>query len=107
MDFRIADTFTNSLAHLTGDGQKLAKSTAIGSHIDSANPSMSFHKLDKAMDDNLWSVRMSNEIRIMVHKRQAGLIPDQRTTPTSSSPPTPEPPATAASANARQCARCV
>ena len=27
MDFRIADTFTDSLAHLTGDEQKVVKTT--------------------------------------------------------------------------------
>ena len=29
MDFRIADTFTNSLAKLTGEEQKAAKTTAL------------------------------------------------------------------------------
>jgi hypothetical protein len=30
MDFRIADTFTDSLARLTGEEQKAAKTTAFG-----------------------------------------------------------------------------
>ena len=30
MDFRIADTFTDSLARLTGDEQKAVKTTAFG-----------------------------------------------------------------------------
>lgn len=33
MDFRIADTFTDSLAHLNGDEQKAAKTTAFALQI--------------------------------------------------------------------------
>ncbi len=50
MDFRIADTFTDSLARLTGDGQKAVKTTAFDMQINPADPGMSFHKLDKARD---------------------------------------------------------
>lgn len=48
MNFRIADTFTNNLARLTGDEQKQVKTTAFDLQINPANPGMSFHKLDKA-----------------------------------------------------------
>lgn len=48
MDFRIADTFTDSLARLTGDEQKLVKTTAFDLQMNPANPGMSFHKLDRA-----------------------------------------------------------
>ena len=34
MDFRIADTFTNSLARLTGDEQKVVKTTAFDLQIN-------------------------------------------------------------------------
>ena len=34
MDFRIADTFTDSLARLTGDEQKAAKTTAFDLQIN-------------------------------------------------------------------------
>ena len=57
MEFRIADTFTDSLARLTGDEQKAVKTTAFDSQLNPANPGMSFHKLDKAKDKNFWSVR--------------------------------------------------
>ena len=52
MDFRIADTFTDSLARLTGEEQKSVKTTAFDLQLNPANPSMSFHKLDKARDKN-------------------------------------------------------
>ena len=34
MDFRIADTFTDSLARLTGDEQKAAKTTTFDLQVD-------------------------------------------------------------------------
>lgn len=46
MNFRIADTFTDSLARLTGDEQRAVKTTAFDLQINSANPVMSFHKLN-------------------------------------------------------------
>jgi hypothetical protein len=54
MDFRIADTFTDSLARLTGDEQKAVKTTAFDLQLDPANPAMSFHKLGKARDKRFW-----------------------------------------------------
>ena len=74
MDFRIADTFTDSLARLTGDEQKAVKTTAFDLQINPANPGMSFHKLDKAKDKNFWSVRVSSDIRLIVHKSEASLL---------------------------------
>jgi len=47
VNFLIADTFTDSLAHLTGDEQKAVKTTAFDLQINSASPGLSFHKLDK------------------------------------------------------------
>ena len=73
-DFRIADTFTDSLARLTGDEQKAVKTTAFDLQINPANPGMSFHKLDKAKDKNFWSVRVGSDIRLIVHKSDATLL---------------------------------
>ena len=74
MDFRIADTFTDSLARLTGEEQKAVKTTAFDLQINPANPGMSFHKLDKAKDKNFWSVRVGSDIRLIVHKSDASLL---------------------------------
>ncbi len=74
MEFRIADTFTGSLARLTGDEQKAAKTTAFDLQINPASPGMSFHKLDQAKDKNFWSVRVSRDIRLIVHKTAASLL---------------------------------
>src|SRR5574343_1758669 len=74
MDFRIADTFTDSLAKLTGDEQKAIKTTAFDLQLNPENPGLSFHKLDRARDKNFWSVRVSTDIRIIVHKTQSSLL---------------------------------
>ena len=74
MEFRIADTFTASLARLTGDEQKLAKTTAFDLQVDPTGNGHSFHKLDKARDSNFWSVRVSRDIRLIVHKTAGSLL---------------------------------
>ena len=74
MQFRIADTFTDSLGRLTSDEQKSVKTTAFDLQLNPANPGMSFHKLDKAKDKNFWSVRVSRDIRLIVHKTEASLL---------------------------------
>jgi len=74
MDFRIADTFTDSLARLAGDEQKAVKTTAFDLQINPANPGLAFHKLDKARDKNFWSVRVSGDIRLIVHRAAGSLL---------------------------------
>lgn len=74
MDLLIADTFTDSLSRLTGDEQKAVKTTAFDLHLNPSTPGFSFHKLDKAKDKNFWSVRVSGDIRLIVHKTQGSLL---------------------------------
>ncbi len=74
MEFRIADTFTDSLARLTGDEQKAVKTTAFDLQLNPANPGMQLHKLDKARDKNFWSVRVNADIRLIVHKTTGNLL---------------------------------
>ena len=74
MDFRIADTFTDSLARLAADEQKAVKTTAFDLQLNPANPGMSFHRLNKAKDKNFWSVRVSDDIRLIVHRSKASLL---------------------------------
>src|SRR5436853_2801192 len=74
MEFRIADTFTDSLARLMGEEQKAVKTTAFDLQLNPASPGMSFHKLDKAKDKNFWSVRVSSDIRLIVHRSNASLL---------------------------------
>lgn len=74
MNFRIADTFTDSLDKLTNDEQKAVKTTAFDMQMNPANPGMKFHKLDKARDKNFWSVRVSSDLRLIVHKTPSSLL---------------------------------
>lgn len=74
MDFRIADTFTDSLARLTGEEQKAVKTTVFDLQVNPAAPGAQFHKLYKAKDKNFWSVRASSDIRLIVHKTQGSLL---------------------------------
>jgi hypothetical protein len=74
MNFRLASTFTASLARLTGDEQKAVKTTAFDLQVKPASTGLSFHKLDRARDKNFWSVRVSRDIRIIVHKTAESLL---------------------------------
>jgi len=74
MDFRIADTFTDSLGRLTGDEQKASKTAAFDLQVNLSNPGLSFHKLDKAKDKNFWSVRVNSDIRIIVHRNAGSFL---------------------------------
>ncbi|WP_169979844.1 UvrD-helicase domain-containing protein [Tautonia rosea] len=74
MEFRIADTFTDSLGRLTADEQKAVKTTAFDLQLNPASPGMSFHKLDRAKDKQFWSVRVNADIRLIVHRTAGSLL---------------------------------
>src|ERR1022692_372682 len=74
MEFRIADTFTGSLTKLTGDEQKAVKTAAFDLQLNPAQPSLQFHKLDKAKDRRFWSVRVNSDVRLIVHRTDASLL---------------------------------
>jgi len=61
MEFRIADTFTASLARLTADEQKAVKTTAFDLQVNPAHPGLPFHKLDRPKDPNFASVRVNKD----------------------------------------------
>jgi len=48
MPFLIANTFTESLASLTGDEQKAVKTNAFDLQMPPASPGLGFHKPNKA-----------------------------------------------------------
>ena len=74
MNFLLADTFTDSLARLTGEEQKSVKTTVFDLQINPISPGMSFHKLDKVRDKHFWSVRVSEDIRLIVHRTESSLL---------------------------------
>ena len=63
MNFRIADTFTDSLSRLTEDEQKGVKTTAFDLQLNPSSPGLKFLKLNGARDPHFWSVRVIRDIR--------------------------------------------
>jgi superfamily I DNA/RNA helicase/mRNA-degrading endonuclease RelE of RelBE toxin-antitoxin system len=74
MEFRIADTFTDSLSKLTGEEQKAVKIAVFDLQSNPAHPSLQFHKLDKAKDKQFASVRVNLDLRIIVHRTAQSLL---------------------------------
>ena len=72
--FRIASTFSASLARLRGEEQKAVKITAFELQMNPVNPGMQLHKIDRAKDRNFWSVRVSRDLRLIVHKSGTNLL---------------------------------
>lgn len=74
MEFRIADTFADSLGRLTAQEQKAVKTTAFDLQMAPSSPGLSFHKLDRAKDPNFWSVRVNADIRVIVHRTKTSFL---------------------------------
>ena len=74
MQFRIADTFTDSLAKLTGDEQKAVKTTAFDLQMDPARPGLKLHQVEGAKDKGFWSARVSRDIRLIVHRTASSFL---------------------------------
>ncbi len=74
MEFRIADTFTDSLTRLTGAEQKAVKTTAFDLQLDPTGQGLHFHRLDRARDLNFWSVRVNADVRLIVHKTATSVL---------------------------------
>ena len=74
MDFRIADTFVDSLAKLNNQEQKAVKTTVFDLQVNAPTGGMNFHRLDRAQDPNFASVRVSRDLRLIVHRGQGSLL---------------------------------
>ncbi len=74
MQFRIADTFTDSLAKLTGDEQKAVKTAAFDLQMNPAHPGLKLHQVDRAKGKDFWSVRVSRDIRLIVHRTASSFL---------------------------------
>ena len=73
-EFRIADTFTDSLGRLTPDEQRSVKNTAFDLQMNPASPGMNFHRLEKPRDKNFFSVRINDDIRLILHRTAISLL---------------------------------
>src|SRR5205085_5795311 len=74
MDFRIADAFTDALARLPAQEQKAVKTSAFDLQLDPSGPGLQFHRIERSKDPNFWSMRVSRDLRIIVHKTAASLL---------------------------------
>lgn len=70
----LADSFTVSLAKLSNDEQKQAKLTAFDLQTNPDLPGLQFHRIDKSKDPNFWSVRVSADLRIIIHKTGSSIL---------------------------------
>jgi superfamily I DNA/RNA helicase len=68
MKFMIAETFTKSLARLAHTAQALVKQAAFDFQLHPAHPGFHFHRLERARDKQLWSFRVTDDLRIIVHR---------------------------------------
>lgn len=74
MNFRISDTFTESLGRLTNDEQKAVKLAAFDLQANPAQPGLSLHKLDRAKDKRFHSIYVNKDIRLILHKTDSSLL---------------------------------
>ena len=68
MEFRIADTFSDSLTKLTAEEQKAAKTTAFDLQLNPANPGIQMHRVDRSREKNFWSARVNRDLRFIVYR---------------------------------------
>jgi superfamily I DNA/RNA helicase len=71
MRFAIANTFQKALQKLEGKDSaaaKLAKQAAFEFQMNPAQSGFSFERLTKSKDPNFWSLRVSDNIRIIAHQ---------------------------------------
>ncbi|MCA9971013.1 MAG: UvrD-helicase domain-containing protein [Anaerolineales bacterium] len=74
MEFRIANTFQDSLNRLTAQEQKAVKTAAFDLQLNPAHPSLQFHRIEQAKDPHFWSARVSSDLRLIIHKTHASLL---------------------------------
>jgi mRNA-degrading endonuclease RelE of RelBE toxin-antitoxin system len=74
MQFRISDTFTKALCKLNAQEQSATKITVFDLQQDPANPGLKFHRIDKSKDQNFWSIRVSRDIRVIIHKTESSFL---------------------------------
>ena len=73
MQFRIATTFTASLAKLNSSEQTAVKATVFDLQTDPTRPGFSMHRIEGARDRNFRSARVNRDIRIIIHQHGDGM----------------------------------
>ncbi len=68
MKFSIANTFVDSLERLSNNEKNVTKRKVFDLQVNPANPGMQSHRVANGLDRNFWSMRVNDDIRIIVHK---------------------------------------
>jgi hypothetical protein len=74
MRFLLADSFTSALARLPAAEAKAVKTGVVDLQIDPSGKGLSLHRLDRARDPHFWSVRVSRDLRLIVHRTEDSLL---------------------------------
>ncbi len=74
MQFLIASTFQDSLVRLQPGEQSAAKIAAIEMQMNPAHPGLQMHRLDRAKDRNFWSARVSDDLRLILHRTETSCL---------------------------------
>ena len=74
MKFRIADTFTASLAKLPNEQQRAAKTTAFDLQINIALPSLQLHRVTGTRGPGFWSARVNLDLRIILNRAGEDIV---------------------------------
>ena len=74
MEFRIADTFTASLNRLPAQYQKAAKITVFDIQANPTAHGLRLHRVDRSPDKNFWTARVTDDLRIVLHRTQSSLL---------------------------------
>jgi mRNA-degrading endonuclease RelE of RelBE toxin-antitoxin system len=72
--FCIADSFQSALSRLSAQEQKAVKETVFDLQMNPAAPGLQFHRIDKSKDRNFWSMRVTSNIRLIVHKTKDSFL---------------------------------
>ena len=74
MQFIFADTLHSSIAKLHLNEAKQTKTTLYDLQINPTSPGLSFHRVERARDPNFWSIRVNQDIRIIIHRTNQSFV---------------------------------
>ncbi len=74
MQFRIANSFTKALGKLNAKEQSATKITVFDLQQNPATPGLQFHRIDSSRDPRFWSMRVNQDIRVIIHKTEDSFL---------------------------------
>lgn len=69
MNFILAKTFTDSLAKLDKPAQSMVKAAVFDFEQNPDLPGFHFHRVHRARDDNMWTARVNDDLRMVIHHK--------------------------------------